>query len=255
MPRRAQAVHASPARRVLALSAAVLLVAALWLPWWRMECRAPQYGQRVLVVDVSPTAVRGDIKELDELGHYVGMMPLDRFAPVERRLSPYAVALVALVAVSAAVRDARGASASRSCWSRAARLPRRSLGLAALRRDPPRQDGGAQHDREPREARVFGSYAVAQFKVEAYFQAGFWLVLVAAANVIGFLVAERLPRAMRVRGAALAAGLLVLLAPGWRPRRGSRWTALATQRSALRSPRPPMATRSWFTPASTASTS
>ena len=63
-------------------------------------------------------------------------------------------------------------------------------------------------------AQLLGSYSVAQFHVRASFQAGFLLVVVSACNVLGFLVAERLPRAMRVRGAALAAGLLVLLAPG-----------------------------------------
>ena len=142
-------LHASPASAVLALYAAVLLVAALWLPWWRMECRAPQYGQRVLVVSVSPTTVSGDVKEIDGLGHYVGMMPLAGLAPLERRLSPFAVALVALIALVLPF-------VKRKRWRLGAALVVvavpigflvRPLGLAALLGDTPRSPRGAQHDR------------------------------------------------------------------------------------------------------------
>ena len=58
-------LHATPSQTILALYAALLLVAALAFPWWRMECRSPQYGQRKLVISVSPTSVRGDVKEID----------------------------------------------------------------------------------------------------------------------------------------------------------------------------------------------
>ena len=41
------------------------------------------------------------------------------------------------------------------------------------------------------QARLIGEYKVAQFSVRAVLQSGFWLSVVAAANAIGFLVAER----------------------------------------------------------------
>ena len=44
-----------PAASFTILGVAVLaLVAAWFLPWWFMNSRAPQYGQRVLVVAVGP---------------------------------------------------------------------------------------------------------------------------------------------------------------------------------------------------------
>ena len=73
---RRRLLSASWSGAVLTFYAAALLLCAMALPWWRMDSRAPQYGQRVLVVDVSPTGVHGDIKELDGLGHYIGMRTL-----------------------------------------------------------------------------------------------------------------------------------------------------------------------------------
>lgn len=177
---------------MLALYAAALLVVAMGLPWWRMESRAPQYGQRVLVIDVSPTGVRGDIKELDGLGHYVGMRTIDTFAPLERKLAPFAVGLVALAALSLPLLRSRrqrlfaaavvvavpfGFIADLWAWQRYAVThlePTAALSMIANRID----------------ARVYGHYSVAQFHVDASFASGFWLVLVAVANAIGFVVTE-----------------------------------------------------------------
>src|SRR5690606_33240402 len=80
--------------------AALLLIAAMMVPWWRMECRAPQYGQRVLLLDVSPMGVSGDQEEIDRLGHYVGMRSVGSFAPLERAAAPFGVGLVALLALA-----------------------------------------------------------------------------------------------------------------------------------------------------------
>ena len=79
---------------------AVLAIAAAWfLPWWTMEARAPQYGQRTLVVEVSPRHVAGDVFEVDTLGHYVGIQPMGTLAGLERKVAPLglAVALIGLL--------------------------------------------------------------------------------------------------------------------------------------------------------------
>ena len=76
-------VHASRGGVVLSLYAAILLGAAMLLPWWRMESRAPQYGMRVLWVNVSPTGLEADVKKIDGLGHYVGMKPMASMARIE----------------------------------------------------------------------------------------------------------------------------------------------------------------------------
>lgn len=179
--------------KVLALYAALALAACMALPWWRMECRAPQYGMRVLVIDVAPTAVSGDIKEIDGLGHYVGLRGVDTFAPIERRAAPFAMAVVFLAALSLPfLRPGRARSVIAAtvmavpigflvdlwAWQRFAVTHLDSH--AALNMIANRV-----------QARLLGEYKVAQFSVRAELQSGFWLAVVAAANAIGFLVAER----------------------------------------------------------------
>ena len=102
----AVAPRATTGGRLLALQAAALLACACLLPWWRMENRAPQYGLRVLWVEVSPLGVAGDVKEIDGLGHYVGMRSIESLAHVERMLAPYGIALA--VACALALAFARG---------------------------------------------------------------------------------------------------------------------------------------------------
>ena len=78
-----------PVASLTILAVAVLaLVTAWFLPWWFMNSRAPQYGQRVLVVAVGPRAVSGDLREMDMLGHYVGIRSMESFAKMERMLAP-----------------------------------------------------------------------------------------------------------------------------------------------------------------------
>src|SRR5512139_2140641 len=78
-----------PAPTVTIIVVAVVALALAWtLPWWAMKARAPQYGQRVLVVAVGPRDVSGDVREVDLLGHYVGIQPMTNLAKVERQLAP-----------------------------------------------------------------------------------------------------------------------------------------------------------------------
>jgi len=83
---------------VLAVYAALLLAGSLLFPWWRMENRAPQYGKRVLVVEVSPLQVDGDVKEIDTLGHYVGIRSMETFALLERAAAPFVFGATILAA-------------------------------------------------------------------------------------------------------------------------------------------------------------
>jgi hypothetical protein len=72
----------------IVLVAAAALSAAWVLPWWIMKARAPQYGQRTLVIQIGPRTVDGDVREVDMLGHYVGIRPMGTLARVERALAP-----------------------------------------------------------------------------------------------------------------------------------------------------------------------
>lgn len=179
--------------RFLVLQAAVLLVCACLLPWWRMENRAPQYGLRVLWVEVSPLGVQGDVKEIDCLGHYVGMLPIEELARFERTVAPYGIGLVVLgalallflkggrlrtVAALAVAAVPLGFVADLWFWQRYAVThlePTAALHLISNRI----------------QAELVGDYTVAQFKVHAEFAAGFWLAIVAAADALAFLFTER----------------------------------------------------------------
>ena len=176
----------------LSVYAAVLLVAATQFSWWRMESTAPQYGQRILTIDVTPVTVLGDLKELDVLGHYVGMRSIGSFAPFERSAALYGVGIAVLFALSLPFWRWRWARALAAlgvvavpigfmldlwAWQRFAVThldPHAPLNMIANRVD----------------SRLFGDYAIAQFKVHATFQTGFWLVVVAAALALAFVVGE-----------------------------------------------------------------
>jgi nitrous oxidase accessory protein len=187
------ATATSASGRFLALQAAVLLVCACLLPWWRMENRAPQYGMRVLWVEVSPLGVHGDVKEIDGLGHYVGMLPIEALASVERDIAPYGIALAVLCALALGI--LKGGRLRTVAALAVAAVP---LGFVAdlwfwqryavTHLEPT----AALHLISNRiQAELVGDYTVAQFKVHAEFAAGFWLALVAAANALAFLFTER----------------------------------------------------------------
>ncbi|HYM69925.1 MAG TPA: cytochrome C [bacterium] len=75
-------------------AAALLLLSLLW-PYWTIHLYAPQYPQG-LAVSVYLTHAGGDVAEVDELNHYIGMAPLAEAAPVERAAGVFAAAVAAL---------------------------------------------------------------------------------------------------------------------------------------------------------------
>ena len=85
----ASARASDPAAILTIVVVAMLALVLAWmLPWWIMKARAPQYGQRILLIDVGPRDVTGDVREIDNLGHYVGIPPMGGLARLERTLAP-----------------------------------------------------------------------------------------------------------------------------------------------------------------------
>jgi len=80
--------------------AAVLLLASLFLPYWRMVLHAPQYPKG-LTVHAYLNRLEGDVAEIDGLNHYIGMRKLDDAAKLERELSFMAVVAVSLLVLGA----------------------------------------------------------------------------------------------------------------------------------------------------------
>jgi hypothetical protein len=80
--------------------AALLLVASIFLPYWRMTLLAPQYPGG-LRVEAYLNHLEGDVREIDGLNHYIGMRPLGEAAKLERSMSIAALAVIALLVVAA----------------------------------------------------------------------------------------------------------------------------------------------------------
>jgi copper chaperone NosL len=81
-------------------AAALLLVASVFLPYWRMTLLAPQYPGG-LQVEAYLDHLQGDVREIDGLNHYIGMRPLGEAAAMERSMSIAAVTVIALLVVAA----------------------------------------------------------------------------------------------------------------------------------------------------------
>ncbi|HLK09769.1 MAG TPA: nitrous oxide reductase family maturation protein NosD [Candidatus Binatia bacterium] len=210
-----------PAASLTIVLVALGALAFSWmLPWWFMKSRAPQYGQRVLVVAVGPRAVSGDLREVDMLGHYVGIRSMQSFANVERALAPLGMAGVALGLVAAPWLRRR--------WQRLLAVLPALLFPTIFLVDLKLWMNRAVNDRNPEAAlsltvqridpKLITDYEVGQFKVSPELGAGMYLMGVAALLGLGLVFAVPLPwPPMRARTLAAGAvvGLLVA-APGAR---------------------------------------
>ncbi len=67
----------------LLLLARVLLLVSLFLPYWQMELKAPQYPDG-LHMTAYVNKLEGDVAEIDGLNHYIGMKSLFEAAKLER---------------------------------------------------------------------------------------------------------------------------------------------------------------------------
>lgn len=80
--------------------AAILLLIAIFLPWWQLTLHAPQYPDG-LRVQAWLTHLSGDVSEIDGLNHYIGMRPLVEAAQFERSISIFGIIGVALLIIAA----------------------------------------------------------------------------------------------------------------------------------------------------------
>jgi amino acid transporter len=55
------------------LAAAVLVLAAAWLPYWGFRMSAPQYPDESLTLLVSHSGISGDVQEVETLQKYIGV--------------------------------------------------------------------------------------------------------------------------------------------------------------------------------------
>jgi copper chaperone NosL len=92
--------QAPPVARLVMLGfAGLLLVLSLLVPFWTITLHAPQYPGG-LVVDAYAWKLAGDVSEVDGLNHYIGMMALGDAGALERTLAPFAIPVIAVLAVA-----------------------------------------------------------------------------------------------------------------------------------------------------------
>lgn len=171
--------------------AAVLLLVSMFLPYWKMTLKAPQYPGG-LSVEVYVNRLTGDVSEIDGLNHYIGMRPLGEAAQLERAISMVAVLFLVLLVLAAIF--------VHSPWALLLALPAilwpfifiadmyywmRNFGLNL---DP---TAPLSSSIEPFVPPILGSGMVGQFETVATFQIGLWMAFLAVALILAGLYYQR----------------------------------------------------------------
>ena len=71
---------------ILFTVAAAMLAVSVFLPYWQLRLKAPQYPGG-LVVNAYVNRLEGDVGELEGLNHYVGLAPFEEGAAFERTIA------------------------------------------------------------------------------------------------------------------------------------------------------------------------
>ena len=171
--------------------AAILLLASMFLPYWKMTLKAPQYPGG-LSVEVYVNRMTGDVSEIEGLNHYIGMRPLGEAAQLERAISMVAVAILVLLVLAAIF--------VHSPWALLLALPAilwpfifigdmyywmRHFGLNLDPKAP------LSSSIEPFVPPILGSGMVGQFETIATFQIGLWMAFLAVGLIIAGLYYQR----------------------------------------------------------------
>ena len=171
--------------------AAVLLLASMFLPYWKMTLNAPQYPGG-LSVEVYVNRLTGDVSEIDGLNHYIGMRPLGEAAQLERAVSMVAVGILVLLVLAAIF--------VHSPWALLLALPAilwpfifiadmyywmRNFGLNL---DP---TAPLSSSIDPFVPPILGSGMVGQFETVASFEIGLWMAFLAVALILAGLYYQR----------------------------------------------------------------
>ncbi len=168
---------------VMTVGAVATIASALSMPWWHFTLYAPQYPHG-LAMQISLTGVSGDISEIDELNHYIGMAKLEGIAPVERHLAPAGVAV--LVALTLLLTIATGRKTGWLIALPAVAFPLTFMADAYywLHLAGHALDKHAPIHLPAFTAQMFGTGKIGQFLTFAAPSSGFWVACAGAALVI-----------------------------------------------------------------------
>jgi hypothetical protein len=169
---------------ILFAVAAILLIIAIFLPWWSLTLHAPQYPNG-LAVEAYVNRLTGDVGEIDGLNHYIGMRPLNEAAEFERSISIIGIAGVAMLILAAVFVHSK--------WAALLALPALLMPVIFLldlqfwlanfgtNLDP---TAALSSSVDPFIPPVLGIGKIAQFSTEAVPGPGLWLSIAASAVIL-----------------------------------------------------------------------
>jgi hypothetical protein len=164
--------------------AALLLMISMFQPYWSMKMYAPQYPKG-LMVNAYVNRLEGDMREIDELNHYLGMPKLDEGGRFERSISLIAITTLGMLLIAGVF--------VHNQWAGVLAIPTLGFPLAFLADlwyildryghsiDPHSALGGAV---KPFTPPLFGEGAVAQFRTVAQAESGLYLAVAAVVVVL-----------------------------------------------------------------------
>ena len=171
--------------------AALLLAVSMFLPYWEMSLKAPQYPAG-LSIQAHVNRLTGDVSEIDGLNHYIGMRPLGEAAQLERAVSMVAIGALVLLVLAAIFVHSPGAlllALPAILW------PFVFLGDMyywmrhfGLNLDP---TAPLSSSIDPFVPPILGTGKVGQFETVATFEIGLWLSFLAVALILFGLFYQR----------------------------------------------------------------
>lgn len=184
------------------VGSAALLIGSIFLPYWNIILRAPQYPKGLSIdVYVNKLEDMRSVREVDGLNHYIGMIKLTDAATIERAISVYAIPVIAILAVASVFLSGG--------WRTLARIPVviypivfvidlfAWLFYAGHNLDPTAALSSSIDEFTPR---IFGTGVIGQFKTEAQFEPGFWLAVAAAVVMLVAIIVDRRGRRPEAKG-------------------------------------------------------
>jgi copper chaperone NosL len=166
-------------RGLVLLSTLLFAISHIW-KYWELRLNAPQYPGG-LFVSVYTHDVRGDVREVDGLNHYIGMAPLAEAAEIERAVAPYAIVVFVILGLVAAFLPRR--------WAPLLTIPIILFPFVVFidlfawlyyfghNLDPTAALSGAIEEFTPA---ILGRGVVGQFSTDAMMGLGWWVALAAS---------------------------------------------------------------------------
>lgn len=84
--------------KVMLFLSGLLLIGAIFFPIWKIELRAPQYPEG-LVLKLHASKIAGDVDIINGLNHYIGMKTLHTEDFIEFKVLPFILAVLGIVSI------------------------------------------------------------------------------------------------------------------------------------------------------------